>query len=79
KKTFIIKALKVVAPSINLEGNIVLDVVTFNAGPTNSLPTNYNTPIIANTLEKVRKYLIKENLNKKGAAIVYFRPFNGFI
>ncbi|EGO53294.1 hypothetical protein NEUTE1DRAFT_55097, partial [Neurospora tetrasperma FGSC 2508] len=79
KKTSTIKVLKAITPFINLEDNIVLDAITSNTGPTNLPPANYNAPIIISTLKKVRKYLTKENFNKKSTTIVYFHPPDSFI
>ncbi|EGZ70214.1 hypothetical protein NEUTE2DRAFT_68823, partial [Neurospora tetrasperma FGSC 2509] len=65
KKISITKVLKVVALLTNYEGGVILTIITSNASPVNSRPINRNTPIIINILKKVKKYLAKENLNKK--------------
>ncbi|KHE78276.1 hypothetical protein GE21DRAFT_1223809, partial [Neurospora crassa] len=58
KKTPASKALEVTAPSDKLEGEVIIEVVVFNAGPINSLYNNIPVKFII--FKKIRKYLLKE-------------------
>ncbi|EGZ77659.1 hypothetical protein NEUTE2DRAFT_53729, partial [Neurospora tetrasperma FGSC 2509] len=83
KKTPIIKIIKAaIVPPIDLENNIYSDTIISDIGrfsSINLLPINYNTPIIPKTLKKIYKYFTKENFNKKGITILYYRPPSGFV
>ncbi|KHE79156.1 hypothetical protein GE21DRAFT_1178106, partial [Neurospora crassa] len=59
KKTFTSKAAKAITLPDNLEDGAVSDALIFNTGPSDA-------PIKPITFEKVRKYLLKEILEKKG-------------
>ncbi|EAA31000.3 hypothetical protein GE21DRAFT_8673 [Neurospora crassa] len=72
KKTPASKAAKAAAPPDDLEGGAASDAVASDAGPASSPPVGRDAPVKPSTLEKVRKYLSKETMNKKGAATFVF-------
>ncbi|KHE78628.1 hypothetical protein GE21DRAFT_1222858, partial [Neurospora crassa] len=69
KKLLTSKVIEAVAPPNKLENNTILNAIVSNTGLTNSL---YNAPIKPITFEKIRKYLLKETLEKKSTTIGYF-------